>query len=149
MADRRTARDHAMPARLPTGTYRALRGWVLDSPAELTSLRHGVVDAVTGHAGSAPVSARLCDAIALVVSELATNALRHAGPPAVVELRTDATSYLLDVADSAVNAGPVLAGIRRAGEGGFGLQIAHQLAQEVGWYAGATTKHVWARFPAA
>ncbi|MFS0699549.1 ATP-binding protein [Cellulomonas sp. 179-A 4D5 NHS] len=148
MADRRSVHDHGMPAGPPTGTYRAIQRWVLDTPAELTALRHGVVDAVTGHAGSAPAPARLCDAIALVVSELATNALRHAGPPAVVELRTDATSYLLDVADNATGTGPVLAGIRGAGDGGFGLLIARQLAQEIGWYAGASTKHVWARFAA-
>jgi hypothetical protein len=64
----------------------------------------------------------------------------------VVELHVDGTALLLDVADHSPDRRPVVAGERASGAGGFGLVIAERLAQDVGWYATGTAKHVWAVF---
>ncbi len=111
--------------------------WVLETTAELRVLRAGVHQVVHGpRSVSGPV--------ALVASELATNALRHGTPPATVTLRHGVATYVLDVADGAVDAVPVLAARRPLGEGGFGLYVVGRLADEVGWYLADGRKHVWA-----
>jgi anti-sigma regulatory factor (Ser/Thr protein kinase) len=84
----------------------------------------------------------------LVASELATNAFRHGRPPTLVRLLRQRDTYLLDVADHDLNSTPRIAGAREPGHGGFGLQIARRLAQDVAWYRSDVTKHVWAQFPA-
>jgi hypothetical protein len=42
---------------------------------------------------------------------------------------------------------PQRAGPRPPGAGGLGLRIVDELVGDLGWYADATTKHVWAEFP--
>jgi len=85
--------------------------------------------------------------VALVASELATNALRHGVPPATVTLSRLPAAYLLDVSDGAVDERPVLAARRPLGEGGFGLYLVGRLADDLGWYVAADRKHVWATIP--
>ncbi|WP_136519955.1 MULTISPECIES: ATP-binding protein [Cellulomonas] len=148
VGDRRAARDRALPAKRPPRGLRQLGRWQVDEVAELAGLRHAVRDAVAAHATPDRAARRTADQVTLLVSELATNALRHGGAPTVVELRTDGTTYLLDVADHDTASAPVMSGARAPGDGGFGLLIARRLAQDVGWYATRTTKHVWARIAA-
>jgi hypothetical protein len=42
---------------------------------------------------------------------------------------------------------PRRAGPRPPGAGGLGLRIVDELVGDLGWYADATSKHVWAEFP--
>ncbi|HEY0117661.1 MAG TPA: ATP-binding protein [Cellulomonas sp.] len=131
------APPRAIPRAMPPDPGELADTWVVDSTAQLRLLRaglHGMLHAPRSLAGS----------VVLVASELATNALRHGTPPATVELRRGRTSWLLDVADGAVDAVPVLADRRRLGEGGFGLVVVGRLADEVGWYVEPGRKHVWA-----
>lgn len=144
MADRRASLDHGLPSSRPPRGLRPLGRWQVDDLAGLTRLRHAVHEAVTGRVERTRAPRRTADQVALLVSELATNALRHGRPPAVVELRTDGTAFVLDVADRDASTAPVVAGTRAPGDGGFGLMIALRLADEVGWYTTRTTKHVWA-----
>jgi hypothetical protein len=134
------AATHPLAQLAPLETGEPLGEWVLESTAGLRTLRGGLHAAVHGpRTVSGPV--------ALVASELATNALRHGVPPATVTLSRLPTAYLLDVADSAVDERPVLAARRPLGEGGFGLYLVGRLADDLGWYVAADRKHVWATIP--
>ncbi len=141
MTPRSTATGTRPLAQLaPLDTGEPLGEWVLESTAGLRTLRAGLHAAVRGpRTVSGPV--------ALVASELATNALRHGVPPATVTLSRLPAAYLLDVSDGAVEERPVLAARRPLGEGGFGLYLVGRLADDLGWYVAADRKHVWATIP--
>jgi signal transduction histidine kinase len=87
-------------------------------------------------------------AAVLVASELATNALRHGRPPAVVELLQRDACFLLTVTDHDPSSRPHIATDRAPGEGGFGLQIARRLSLDVGWYRADPVKVLWAEIGA-
>lgn len=149
VTDERAADDHAVPAGPPPTGHRRIGTWSVDDVSGLAGLRTAVRDAVRGR--TSPVdgpTTGLADLAMLLVSELATNALRHGTAPTLVTLARDGTSFLLDVADHDTTTRPVVAGARAPGEGGFGLMIARQVATEVGWYVASGTKHVWARLDA-
>jgi len=82
-----------------------------------------------------------------VATELATNALTHGTPPTRVYLRRTTHTFVLDVADEDPGSVPERAGPRPPGAGGLGLRIVDELVGDLGWYADATTKHVWVEFP--
>lgn len=132
----------------PPATFVTKRTWVLDSTEGLGQLRGSLFEELTGDAFL--TSSALDDVpekMVLVVSELATNALRHAKPPTIVTLMDNADEQLLDVADHDVASAPQIAEGREIGEGGFGLVLAQRLALDVGWYVSGPSKHIWARFP--
>ena len=85
--------------------------------------------------------------IVLVATELASNALRHGRPPAVVRLLKGDDQFFLEVADRDLASVPKLAEAHPAVGGGRGLHIARSLSLEVCWYATEHFKHVWASFP--
>jgi anti-sigma regulatory factor (Ser/Thr protein kinase) len=122
--------------------------WRLATLADLGDLRGHVHRTLTGaplppdrHLDAAP------ERIVLVASELATNALRHGRPPALVRLLSDGREFVVDVVDHSPERPPVIDPHRPPGAGGFGLQLARRAAREVGWFTTATgEKHVWARF---
>jgi len=120
-----------------------LQQWLLSEPDELRSLRTGLYKALADHRlaedGSGP--------IVLVATELASNALRHGLPPAVVRLLKGDGRFFLEVADRDLASVPKLAEAHPAVGGGRGLHIARSLAQDVCWYASERSKHVWASFP--
>jgi two-component sensor histidine kinase len=89
----------------------------------------------------------LPEKVAVVATELATNALAHARPPTVVQLRRTYDAFLLDVADEDPAAFPELTEDRPPGAGGLGLRLVRDLALDFGWYVEGGVKHVWARFP--
>ncbi|TQS43025.1 ATP-binding protein [Cryptosporangium phraense] len=137
---------------LPDSRVRLAR-WVLNSPAELGRLRHGVHYALTGR--SLPPDAGLDgvpEKMVMVASELATNALQHGRPPTIVTLYRAGDSFLLDVADHDPRLIPEYAETRPPGAGGLGLKLARDLAVALGWFADDESptplKHVWAQFPA-
>ena len=131
------APSRAIPEAVPPDPGELVGTWTVASTADLRLLRAGLHEVLHApRSVSAPV--------ALVASELATNALRHGAPPATVVLHRGRASWLLDVADGAVDVVPVLADRRPLGEGGFGLVVVGRLADEVGWYIVPGRKHVWA-----
>jgi anti-sigma regulatory factor (Ser/Thr protein kinase) len=85
----------------------------------------------------------LYDDVALVTSELVTNAVRHGNSPLHVHVAVEATTVLIEVTD----AGGVfdLEGSRRADESGRGLHIVGQIATSWGLHVRETGKVVWAR----
>jgi serine/threonine-protein kinase RsbW len=134
----------------PPETFELARSWTIDSSRQLSALRSAISEAMTGGAAEDVPEPEL-DAVAenmvLIASELATNALKYGMPPTVVRLLRHDATFLLDVADHDPCTTPYVAGDRPAGDGGLGLHIAQRLAQDVGWYATDTAKHVWAMLP--
>ena len=131
----------ALPTSTPHPAAVEIRRWALGSFRELRSLRAALREIVAGHAGE------ISDRMAVVATELATNALRHGLPPTVVRLMQSGDRLIIDVADHHLTAAPQLDEGRPLGAGGLGLQLARTFAADVGWYASDTTKHVWASFP--
>jgi anti-sigma regulatory factor (Ser/Thr protein kinase) len=117
----------------------------LDNFRELRGLRAALREAVAST--SEADLGDLFDRMAVVVTELATNALRHGLPPTVVRLLAERDRLIIDVADHDRLAEPQPADDRPLGHGGLGLQLARSFAGEVGWYTADDTKHVWASFP--
>jgi anti-sigma regulatory factor (Ser/Thr protein kinase) len=135
----------SLPASIPHPAAVELRRWRLDNFRELRRLRADLRDAVAGSADRTPVD--LAERMAVVATELATNALRHGLPPTEVRLLRDHDRLIIDVTDHDLAAGPVLDEDRPLGAGGLGLQLTREFAVDVGWYVGDATKHVWAGFP--
>ncbi|MET0426847.1 MAG: ATP-binding protein [Actinoplanes sp.] len=122
--------------------------WVLDSFTELSGLRRSLFAAL--HGQPMPPGGALeaiPEKMAIVATELATNALSHGAPPTCIRLRRTARTFILDVADEDPGTVPHRAGPRPPGEGGLGLHIVAELVGDAGWYADETTKHVWVEFP--
>ncbi|WP_139224369.1 ATP-binding protein [Cellulomonas marina] len=142
-SDVRAHDDAGLPTGAPTAGFSLLGAWRLPSTAGLAGLRGGLLDTLEGE-GAGRVRDVTSQEVVLVASELTTNALEHGGAPADVRLLCDSRCYLLDVADPGVDALPVVAGVRPAGAGGFGLLITQRLSESLGWYADGPTKHVWA-----
>jgi serine/threonine-protein kinase RsbW len=135
----------SLPASVPHPAAVELRCWRLDNFRELRSLRADLRDAVAG--GANRTLGDLAERMAVVATELATNALRHGLPPTEVRLLRDHDRLIIDVADHDLEAAPVLDEDRPLGAGGLGLQLTREFALDVGWYIGGATKHVWAGFP--
>ncbi|MFI7275462.1 SpoIIE family protein phosphatase [Streptomyces sp. NPDC049879] len=79
----------------------------------------------------------------LVVSELVTNAIRHASPPIQLRLIRGESSLICEVSDSSSTA-PHLRRARTFDEGGRGLLLVAQLTQQWGTRQTATGKTIWA-----
>ncbi|MGW0992177.1 ATP-binding SpoIIE family protein phosphatase [Streptomyces sp. NPDC002523] len=82
----------------------------------------------------------------LILSELVTNAIRHAAPPVHVRLLRD-NSLVLEVSDSS-STSPHLRYATTMDEGGRGIFIVAQLAERWGTRFTSTGKIVWAEQPA-
>jgi len=137
---------HALPASRPPDAYVPLRRWVLDSAAQLRTMRGDLREQLAASAPTFEDDGTAPDSVVLVTSELATNALAHGQPPAQVRLLLDGSAVLVVVSDTDTTHVPFLAEGRAPGDGGFGLQIAQRLSADVGWWADAGGKHVWATF---
>ena len=121
--------------------------WVLDNFTELRSLRSSLHEALTGEPlPEGGFLDQVPEKVTVVATELATNALAHARPPTIVELRRTGDAFILDVTDDEPAASPEFPDDRPAGAGGLGLRLARDLALDIGWYVDGDVKHVWARF---
>ncbi|WP_299033189.1 ATP-binding protein [uncultured Pseudokineococcus sp.] len=134
-------------ARPPAG-FAEVTTWDLATSDDLARIRRSLHSELLQRGEvESPGLADLKDRVVLVVSELATNALRHGAPPSTVRLLVDdARAFVVDVTDAAADTSPELAVARALGEGGFGMHLTSRLADGVGWYADTGVKHVWARF---
>jgi serine/threonine-protein kinase RsbW len=135
----------ALPASVPHPGAVELRCWRLDTFRELRQLRAALRIALAE--GLTPDYRDLIDRMAVVATELATNALRHGLPPTEVRLLQGPDRLIIDVADHDLGTEPRLDRDRPPGSGGMGLVLARTFASEVGWYKAGETKHVWASFP--
>ena len=119
-----------------------------EAPRQRVSLQHSLDSPAEARAAVASFTERLglqelFDDLTLVVSEMVTNAVRHAGPPVVIELQADPDAVLVAVEDGS----PERPQARAAGldaEGGRGLLLVDLLAAEHGVRPGPPGKTVWA-----
>ncbi|MBQ1096638.1 ATP-binding protein [Streptomyces sp. b94] len=122
---------------------RALEISIAADKALVAEVRHSVRATLASWGAGA-----IADDMAVVASELASNALKHAGGEATVRLRLVEGQALLEVDDSSMQR-PVA---RRGGaevEEGRGLFLVQALAAEWGWrYRQGGGKTVWASLPA-
>jgi serine/threonine-protein kinase RsbW len=130
----------------PVGT--PVQCWVLDDAAQLGSLRASLYEALIDEPmPEGGVLDEIPEKMALVATELATNALKHARPPTEVRLHRTEHVFVLYVIDHDVDDLPVARQASTSTPGGFGLHLAGDLAGDLGWYVDDHTKHVWAQFP--
>ncbi|MBD7917878.1 ATP-binding protein [Cellulomonas sp. Sa3CUA2] len=142
------APERALPATRPSAAYVPVRRWVLEEAHQLRDMRGDLRDQLAASVAPSDDAETARDNVVLVTSELATNALAHGRAPAQVQLLLDGHEVLVVVSDGDATHAPFVAAGREPGEGGFGLQIARRLSSDVGWWADASGKHVWATFPA-
>lgn len=83
------------------------------------------------------------DDLAIVVSELVTNAVRHAQAPVSLELQANAERVTVAVADGSP-AAPVARDAPDDSEGGRGMALVGLLAADTGFRAQPSGKTVWA-----
>lgn len=125
-----------------------LETWTLGAAADLRGLRASLREALTRYG---LVQGEDLDEVpglvALVATELATNALRHGLPPTIVTLLATDDCFILDVADHDVSTAPELDDAAPLDSGGRGLLLAESVSLAVAWYATADTKNIWASFP--
>jgi anti-sigma regulatory factor (Ser/Thr protein kinase) len=128
-----------------SASARARWRWQLATLAQLTaarrSLHDDLADAVTCPPGTGDADV---ERLLLTLDELASNALRHGGPPVTVEVVATGSGWLVDVADGRPDVAPAPAVGRDPALGGLGLHLIARLASSHGWVVDGTTKHVWA-----
>ncbi|MEU8240741.1 ATP-binding protein [Actinoplanes missouriensis] len=146
----------ALPASAPHEGALELGRWTVEDYHGLRHLRTALRRAVEELGGpGAPADGSglpdeddVSERIAVVATELATNALRHGRPPVEVCLSRLGERLVLDASDHDLRAEPQFDVERPLGQGGLGLLLARTFAIEVGWYRDSAAKHVWASFPA-
>ncbi|MBB2945211.1 hypothetical protein FB565_004944 [Actinoplanes lutulentus] len=153
----------ALPASVPPEGAAELGSWTIEDYHGLRILRVelrravgelGLVGVSAGPAGSGGRPSAdddeddVAERIAVVATELATNALRHGRPPASVRLLRVTDLLIVDVSDQDPDGEPRFDLERPLGQGGLGLLLARTFAVDVGWYRAGAGKHVWASFPA-
>jgi anti-sigma regulatory factor (Ser/Thr protein kinase) len=117
----------------------------LRSIAELSRLRAQVRTALTGRSTVVhPELDQWSERMVLVVDELASNALRHAGAPVAAALHRSGDQWLIAVDDSSPCMPPMPAQGRDPGLGGFGLYLVADLSADHGWCPEDAAKTVWA-----
>jgi len=127
----------------PSTTAGALEISIAADKALVAEVRHSVRAALASWGASA-----IADDMAVVVSELVSNALKHAGGEANVRLRLLEGRALLEVDDSSMRR-PVPRRVGSEVEEGRGLFLVKALAAEWGWrYREGGGKTVWASLPA-
>ncbi len=118
------------------------------APRYRIRLAHSATSPARARAEAAGVAARLhccevTDELSLVVSELVTNAVRHAAPPLDLEIEVSDDEVLVAVDDGSPGR-PVVRPMSVDAEGGRGLQMVETLCTETGVRPHPPGKTVWA-----
>jgi hypothetical protein len=126
--------------------------WPLQLAPQLTKVRASVEDLARhryAHPSLDPPEPSLAgvlERLALVVSELGGNALRHGQAPVTVTLARLHGGWLLNVADGDTASHPTV----QSGpdeDHRHGLQVVGIVSSQVGWYVEGDAKNVWAVVP--
>ncbi|MFE1091214.1 ATP-binding protein [Streptomyces rochei] len=126
-----------------SATVRALEISIATDRALVAEVRHSVRATLTSWGAGA-----IADDMAVVASELASNALKHASSDATVRLQLVEGQALLEVDDSSMQR-PVPRRVGAEVEEGRGLFLVQALAAAWGWrYREGGGKTVWASLPA-
>ncbi|HEV7871770.1 MAG TPA: ATP-binding protein [Modestobacter sp.] len=106
-------------------------------------LRRGLAEV----SGTDPAARDLDEAVVLAFDEMASNALRHGGGGVRARVQQTADSWLIEVRDSAAQRPPQPAVGRDPSQGGLGLYLIAEMANDHGWHLTDGQKSVWALLP--
>lgn len=120
-------------------------------PSARVDLREGLHSPAQARAAVAALSEELgledlTDDVMLIVSEMVTNAFRHASPPVALEIHSEGDRVLVSVADSSPDQ-PRPRVADEASEGGRGLLLVDLLSDGHGVRPDPPGKTVWAALP--
>jgi serine/threonine-protein kinase RsbW len=149
--------DHRPRLRLTTGppanSGDRCGSWPLQLAPQLTKVRASVEALARGRYAHPSLDAPepsllgVLERLALVVSELGGNALRHAHAPVTVSLSRLPRGWLLNVSDGDPDTAPLVEPAEGDQGRRHGLQVVSIVSADVGWYAEDGHKHVWAVVP--
>lgn len=122
-------------------------------PTEVSRARRWARSRLAGHGIAADEP--LAETVVLLISELVTNAVVHAGGPAVLRLllpsgatRADAGALRVEVADASVRA-PSPQHADDEDTHGRGLELLTRLADRWGWHREGSGKRIWCELDCA
>ncbi len=121
------------------------------APRQLFDLERSLQSPARARQAAAEIASQealgpVSDDLALVVSELVTNAVRHAESPLRLEIQTGEHRVVVAVADGSVSP-PVARVADDESEGGRGMALVDLLAAETGVRPHPAGKTVWAALP--
>ncbi len=120
--------------------------WELTSVAELPRVRQDLRRGLASASGG-QVAPELDEAVVLAFDEMASNALRHGGGQVHAQVRATRDGWLIEVRDAAASRPPQPAVGRDPSQGGLGLYLIAEMAQDHGWHVSDGQKAVWALLP--
>ena len=127
-----------------TGRAETVWEWQVSRPAELTAARCLLRDDLAGDALPEGADADDVYRLLLAFEEIASNGLRHGGPPVMVTVTGTADGWLISVSDARPDRPPTPAVDRDPAFGGLGLHLIARLCAGHGWAVIGRRKHVWA-----
>jgi anti-sigma regulatory factor (Ser/Thr protein kinase) len=118
-------------------------GHVSELPRVRAQLRRGLAEQSNG----SPAAEEMDEAVVLAFDEMASNALRHGGGGVSARVQRTPKAWLIEVRDSAPNQPPRPAVGRDPSQGGLGLYLIAEMADDHGWHLTEGQKSVWALLP--
>ena len=121
--------------------------WELSNVSELPGVRAQLRRGLAQRSGGDPATAERDEAVVLAFDEMASNALRHGGGGVRARVQQTSDAWLIEVRDSAAHSPPQPAVGRDPSQGGLGLYLIAEMADDHGWHLTEGQKSVWALLP--
>jgi anti-sigma regulatory factor (Ser/Thr protein kinase) len=121
--------------------------WELSHVAELPRIRAQLRRDLAAESDGDPAAEELDEAVILAFDEMASNALRHGGGGVRARVQRTPGAWLIEVRDSAAATPPRPAVGRDPSQGGLGLYLIAEMADDHGWHLADGQKAVWALLP--
>lgn len=132
-------------------THHDGRTWSLATLVDLADARAEIRAHITQLSVDVPVAddGEAAERALLVADEMASNGIRHAGPPVRLEISAGDVGqcYLISVADQSSELLPEPDRHRDPTQGGLGLQMIAAFSDRHGWSPDDRGKTVWALLP--
>ncbi|WP_138759321.1 ATP-binding protein [Modestobacter altitudinis] len=121
--------------------------WALEHVSELPRVRAQLRRGLAEESSGTDEATDLDEAVVLAFDEMASNALRHGGGGVRARVQRTPDAWLVEVRDSAAQRPPQPAVGRDPSQGGLGLYLIAEMAEDHGWHLTEGQKSVWALLP--